>query len=419
MNKMIELNDTLENIKPSIANRSQPGSWKEALLSGFPHLCIAAILLVVTFIPYLTEDTSSQKVFEIASLMFAWSVVGVLIIAFIIAWRKGWPRWSASYYFYMFLALTAPLLILFQGQGYMVLYFIYTLILVLWIYAVTQRDVIKGLLFITPVAILSWWLVLEFIPSAIRNPLQVGMPLVTAFVAILIARFGNWRKGIWIIVGSCMLVGLPISYFRTYHHNIPPEHADSATIAMFTGRFALAWFWSSILVIAPLMIWVLWELSKKCGREGKLGYRLAFTGLLLNLISNLASGLWYARFIRNYPQRGIEMLLSILIILGAVIFIIGVVKLLRAARLEGVLMDQKTIALFIFVALGLPLMFMFPMFDSRRYTSTNMPFGLFYENNVPDTLVYGIGVLWLFLGGWLISQLKVVKQSDYVQEETV
>jgi len=419
MNKMIELNDIFEETKPSIENRSQPGTWQEALLAGLPHLFIAALLLVVTFIPYITEDTSSQKVFEITSLVFAWSVVGVLIIVFIIAWRKGWPRWSASYYFYMFLALAAPLLILFQGQGYMILYFVYTIVLVLWIYAVTQRDVIKGLLFITPVAILSWWLVLEFIPSAIRNPLQVGMLLVTAFSAILIARFSDWKKGIWIIIGSCMLVGLPISYFRTYHHNIPPEHADSATIAMFTGRFAQALFWSSMLVITPLLIWVLWELSKKCGREGKLGYRLAFFGLLLNLISSLASNLWYARFVRMYPLHTIEYLFSILIILGAGIFILGVVKLLRAARLEGVLTDQKTIALFIFVALGLPLMFMFPMFDSRRYAPTNMPFGMFYENNVPDILVYGIGALWLFLGGWLISQLKVAKQSDHIQVETV
>lgn len=416
---MIELNDILEESKPSIENSSPPGSWQEALLSGFPHLCIAAILLVVTFIPYLTKGASFLKVFEIANLVFAWTVVGILIMAFIIAGRKGWPRWSASYYFYMFLVLASPLLILFQGEGYMVLYFVYTIVLVLWIYAVTQQDVIKGLLFITPVAILSWWLGLEFIPSAIRNPLQVGMLLVTALVAILIARFGDWRTGIWIIIGSCILVGLPISYFRTYHHNIPPEHADSATIAMFTGRFAQAWFWSSMLVIAPVLIWIFWELSQKCGREGKLGYRLAFTGLLLNLISNLASGLWYARFIRNSPRRGIEMLLSILIILGALIFIMGIVKLLRTAKREGVLIEQKTIALFIFVALGLPLMFMFPMFDSRRYTSTNMPFGLFYENHMPDTLVYGIGVLWLFLGGWLITRLRLPKQPDYVQVETV
>ena len=113
------------------------------------------------------------------------------------------------------------------------------------------------------------------------------------------------------------------------------------------------------------------------------------------------------------------MLLSILILLGALIFIIGDRQTAQGCLAEGMLIEQKTIALFIFVALGMPLMFMFPMFDSRRYTSTNMPFGLFYENNMPDTLVYGIGVLWLFLGGWLITRLRLPKQPDYVQVETV
>ena len=113
------------------------------------------------------------------------------------------------------------------------------------------------------------------------------------------------------------------------------------------------------------------------------------------------------------------MLLSILILLGAVIFIIGVVKLLRAAWLEGMLTDQRIIALYIFVALGMPLMFMFPMFDSRKYALTNMPFGLFYENKVPDILVYGIGILWLFLGGWLISKLNEARQANHVQVDVV
>ena len=100
----------------------------------------------------------------------------------------------------------------------------------------------------------------------------------------------------------------------------------------------------------------------------------------------------------------IELFLSILIILGAIIFIFGVITLLRAARLESVLTDdRKTIALFTFAALGLPLMFLLPMFDSRKYAPTSMPFGLFYENKVPELLVYAIGVLCLFMGGWLVD----------------
>ena len=283
---------------------------------------------------------------------------------------------------------------------------VYIIVLVVWIYAITRRDAIKGLLVITPVAILSWFPVLEFIPNEIRNPLQFGMLLITGLAAVAIVRSGSWRVGIWTIIGSSMLAGAPIAYFRTYHHNIPPGHADASTVAMLTGRYAQAMFWSAMLVIAPLLIWFFWELSKRCGREGRLGYRLAFSGLLLNLISNLVSDRGYSMgFILRSPLR--ELAFSALILLSAAIYVVGVILLLRAAREEGLLQDNKTAALFFFAALGLPLMFMFPMFEARRYTATTMPFGLFYENNVPDLLVYGLGALWLLAGGWLITRMKL------------
>ena len=78
------------------------------------------------------------------------------------------------------------------------------------------------------------------------------------------------------------------------------------------------------------------------------------------------------------------------------------------------LTNKVTIALFVLVALGLPLMFMYPMFSRRRLTSTYLPFGLFYENDVPKILTYGAGSVWLFLGGWLITRLRVPKRSAVV-----
>jgi hypothetical protein len=402
--------DNHDNATPLTQNSSQPGTWKEAFLSGVPHLFIAFLLLIFTILPYITEGSSSLKAFEIATLVFAWSMIGVLILMFIIAWRQGWPRWSASTFFYIFLALASPIFILYQGREYMILYFLFTILLVVWVYSVTVRNVIKGLLVITPIAVLSWFPVLEFIPDAIRNPLQLGMLLITACAAILIARLGDWRRGIWIIIGCCMLAGFPISYFRTFHHNIPPEHTAPGTVAEFLGRYAQALFWSSMLVIAPLLIWFLGELSKKCGREGKLGYRLSFWGLLLNLISSLASHVWYSRFARISPEHLIEYFFSILIFLSAAIFIFGILKLLRAARMAGLIQGPKAFVLF-FAAIGFLLMFMYPVFDSPMFIPTNLPIGLFFENSIPDIFVYSMGIMWLFLGGWLISRSEVVKQA--------
>jgi hypothetical protein len=130
------------------------------------------------------------------------------------------------------------------------------------------------------------------------------------------------------------------------------------------------------------------------------------------LISSLASHLWYVRFARRSPGQIIEYFLFIGVILGAGIFIFGVIKLLRVGINEGLLHDPKIFVLFVLAAIGLPLLFMYPLFDSRKFIPTNLPIGLFYENNLPDILVYGMGTLWLLLGGWLISRPEGPEQAN-------
>lgn len=407
-----------EDAKPSLENGTQPDTWKGALLAGLPHLILTVLLIVVPLTSQIQTGEPLQRIIEITTLVFIWSLIGVLVVGVFIAWRKGRPRWAASYYFYGFVLAAAPLLLLTQNRGfdsYLMLF--YLLALVVLIYAVTRRDAIKGLLMITPIAILSWYSVLEFIPSQFRNPIEVAMLLVTALAAIVIARYGSWRIGIWTIIVASIVVGLPISYYRTYHHNIPPEYADPGTIAMFTGRYTQALFWSGILVIAPLLLWVFWELAKRSGYSGVLGFQLLFAGLLLNFAVNMTAGSWYTMGLHTGSHL-LNGVFSGLIIVGALLYFGGVVTLLKGAKFAGVITNRITIAMLIFTAIGLPLMFMFPMFGMRRYAPTDLPFGLFYENNVPDVLVYGLSLLWLLVAAWLITRIKVPPRSDPVQLES-
>lgn len=270
---------------------------------------------------------------------------------------------------------------------------------------------------ITPIAILSWYPLLEFIPNQFRNPIQVFMLLITALTAVVIARFGSWRIGIWTIIAASVLVGIPIAYYRTFHHNIPTEYADPSTIITFAGRYSKALFWSAILVIAPLLLWFFGELGKRSGYSGAIGFQMLFAGLLLNFAVNTVAGSWYAMglYTTNHLLNG---LFGGLILVGAFLYLGGLVTLIKGAKHAGVITENKTVVLLIFAAIGLPLMFMFPMFGSRRYQGTDLPFGLFYENDIPNVLYYGLSALWLLMSAWLITSLKVSPRHTFNQSDS-
>ncbi len=407
------------NSQPSLENGSQPDNWRGAFLAGVPHLILTVLLIVVTFATRERSGEPLLQVIEITTVVFTWSLVGLLIVGLFIAWRMGWPRWGASYYFYGFVILAAPLLLVTQNHGwdrYLMLF--YTLALLVWIYFVIQRDAVKGLLMVTPIVVLAWFPVLEFIPGEFRNPLQVSMLLITALAAMIIARYGSWRVGIWTLISTSLLVGMPISYYRTYHHNIPPQYADASTVTMLTGRYTQALFWSGILVVAPLLVWVFWELAKRSGRAGALSYQLLFAGLLLNLTGNLVANSWYTLG-RRTSSHLLAVLIGGLMLVGAVLYFVGLVKLLLAGQSAGILKGSLVRVLLVLVAIVLPFVFMFPMFGMRRYTPSDLPFGLFYENNVPDVLVYGLSLLWMLGTVWLITRLKVPPRSSPDQLESI
>jgi hypothetical protein len=218
----------------TLNSQDQPNSWKKAILAGLPHLLVSLLLIVVTLTSGYTASSTRLRVvgiLEIATTVFAWSLVGVLIVALGIAWRRGWPRWSASYYFYAFLMVSAPILWLLQTLDLPWAYLaldtllspVYIILLVAWLVTVTQRDVIKGLLMIAPIAVLSFFQNLEFIPNEIRNPLHVGMLLLISLAAVVIARYGSWRTGLWTILGPACWLGFLSPISEPFTTTSPPS----------------------------------------------------------------------------------------------------------------------------------------------------------------------------------------------------
>ncbi len=408
---------------PTLFGGNHPATWRESLLAGLPHAAIATLQLLVTLQLWVTPETGVPagstliQTLEIAAVILAVILVVVLVGMLVYAWRGGWPRWSGSYYLYGFILLAAPALFLLQvldtqwaHRGMSILLgLVYILMLVGLVYWVVQRDALKGLLMLAPIAILSWWPVLEFIPGEIRNPLELGMLLVITLMTVTVARVGDWRLGIWVLLAGCLVIGLPISYFRTYFHAIPVEYAGPGNWVDFSGRYTQAAFWSLLLVLGPMLLWVLRQLSRTS--EDRWIYPVMVATFFVNLGCNLVLVRGYLMGWWDYhPAR--EWLLAAIILLSALVYTLGVIRILlvalRADHLEG----GWSPIFFGFAAAGLPWLFLLPMFEVRRYAPTVLPFGLFYENSVPDLWVYGPGVIWLVVGIRALTGLQAQRGTQ-------
>jgi len=79
---------------------SQKTPWGEAVLAGLPHL-LAGLALGLPLL-LVTVDQPSRG--SALAFILTYGIVITLILAilgsFVLAWRRGWPRWAASWYFY-------------------------------------------------------------------------------------------------------------------------------------------------------------------------------------------------------------------------------------------------------------------------------------------------------------------------------
>ena len=219
----------------AMSETRQPGSWKDAVLAGLPHL----LVVVLALLPLGTVKNGST-VYPV----FLFILPGFILAALALAWRHGWPRWSASWYVYV-----GMIVILLPQRAL----FAVPLIIVGWLYWIIRRDQIKGLLIATPLMLLFWSPVLEFVETTIHNAILIGMILLAAGLAIAIVRLNNVRIGLWLALDASLLTGLLAAYARTYWHYLPPEYSEPPTLAALAGRFAPQLVVGSALVIGPLL----------------------------------------------------------------------------------------------------------------------------------------------------------------------
>lgn len=401
-------------------NVPRSGSWRNTWRAGFPHLLVMGLAAVSMFLqnaPFLADEHGPGMFISGTLVVLFWIVLlGALGRSLWTAHKEGWPDWTASWYGYLFVALVSPLIIILQDSAFATsrgldqVYFftVIPLALVGLLYGLVRKDRMKTLLVITPFAILLWMPVLEFVPTPIRNPLTLWMITMVAGVSMGIVRVGSWRKGMWLILGGSVLVGLPIAYAQTFHAVFPDFHIDISTPLEMANLFLTTLFWSFSLIFGPMMLGVLRLAGPQMGNVGRRGTRILLAGLALNLVGSIF--LLQTRLGRSVMMAW-QMPLSILLVVGFFVMVWGSFELARGS-LSSEAPDRRVPWLSL-LALGFPLTWLFPLMYTQQWVIyfSPLPVGFFLKYQIPESWPYGIGVVWLLGIGWMIAQ-KPINQTS-------
>lgn len=410
---------------------SQTGSWQEAWRAGFPHgllFCIAAVAMGLQNFPILQEETGIGQTLAILTVILFWVIViGAIGRSLWVAYRAHWPGWAASWYGYVFVLIAVPVLGALQnsdtatrgGWDQMVFGGIFPLILIAWLYWLVRKDGVKALLMATPFAIVLWLPVGEFVPGSIRNPLNLWMFAVVAGVAVMVMRVG-WRKGLWGAALGSLLVGLPISYARTFYAIGPDGQVMQGNWAEMGNMLASTLFWSLSLIFGPLMLGVLREAGQRLGGRGRLGAQILLAGGAVNLLGTLfLLQLRVARFTMNF-MGGWQLPLSIVSLIGLAGMVIGAVILVRAVAASKTVAASENVpsrlSWLVLLALGFPITWMFPLMYTRDYIlyRSPLPVGFFERYPAPEWIVYGASLVWLLGVGWMVAKIKKLSPGNPV-----
>jgi len=152
----------------------EPGSWRDAALAGLPHLLMALIIGLPGLLRAYGVLAPYTQGMPISETLLGLGLVGAIIAVLITAWRRGWPRWSASWYAYGLVVIALPMVMLLQdGTTPTVLsgasmFVVAPLALAWMLYRVSVWDRLKGLLAALPAVAAAWHPILEFVPFPVR-----------------------------------------------------------------------------------------------------------------------------------------------------------------------------------------------------------------------------------------------------------
>jgi apolipoprotein N-acyltransferase len=154
--------------------------------------------------------------------------------------------------------------------------------------------------------------------------------------------------------------------------------------------------------LGPFFALKIRQAGRSAGRAGWTGYHLALAGLLLVILANLVSLILNTSDDTARIATSIHSALLAAILLGLVSYILGLFFLYRAAPPARAASGWAALLLLVFLPLAIPLTFVLPFITWRWPVSELYGIPLLWE--LPQDLSLSLGVLWLALSVWVVTQ---------------
>lgn len=398
-----------------------PAPWREALLTGLPHalmaLTVQAVVIAAAYglIPSVNEGGRPIQITGVG--VFALGLIAALVIA----WQRGWPRWSASWFGYAILLLVGllvgalkalePTLGSRMANNLGVAYFrlLAPLLLAIILFVLALRNRLRFLLALLPLPVVLWTPLLEFSWYPLRTVVVLMAWLCAGGVAVLIARSGRVRTGVWLALTFNLLVGLAYTYTRTYHADFPPgapaHYSLPPTLLDWLNRFAPGALATSVVILEPLLVRRLRKLGRRSGPLGMLGFRLSLVGLVLLLAADLTASWWFGSgwtfIIRAWGYEVAKGLpLSVLAYVAMSLCFSGAISFGAALLKTGPSIEEGGSLFLAFVLVVMPLILALPIaYNLWDIRAINRVWG------------YVLGLPWLALGLWLVTRRNIGRVS--------
>ena len=320
------------------SKENSPVPWKWALLAGLPYLLLIFWYLGVLLVYNFSVERSQPQLVNTFAFVFGGFTGLVVIGVLVLAWRRGWPRWIASWTVIGLLAVSAlwtglKSLVRWNLDDSLLTQWIFPLLVAVTLYLITRRDRIAGLLAAVPVALLPLTMLLEYVTEQGKGAVWLTCWLLAGAVAVLSVRLNRQKPVLWLglaVLSLCALINVAVG---VYLGGARPRDASASLPLAVIQTSALLIPAVLTLPLGPRLARLLRELGRRSRIYGGGAYRLALAGLLLALVALLSGS--YAHMAGTFLSvlyRHLLPGLGLLLAVGLVMYTAGFWLVMRAAR---------------------------------------------------------------------------------------